>query len=524
MSAPPSRLRSLLPWVAVALVILAAARVAWVCDDAYITFRSIDHWQLGYGPVWNPAERVQAYTHPLWMLLLAGVSSISGELYFTAIGTGLVLSTIALSALIRIPGAHALWPALLALGASKAWTEFATSGLENSLSYALIACSAASLSRATMGPRGILGTALLLGLAPLCRPDLALIALPAALVVVLAAASHRRLLLGTLLAGLLPGLAWTTFATIYYGSPLPNTALAKLGHAETSQAVGQGLAYFSSSLQLDPALLPVTCVGLAVALASLRQRPGLAALALGSLAYLGYVLSIGGDFMSGRFLTVPLLVAVAGLMCTPDPAPSALRKRLAWGVGTGAVLLSLTSAAGPLRTGSDFHVPDWDDSGIADERGWYYPHLGLVPILREGRDPPKPGRERRRGEGKVRMGKAIGMDGYMAGPHVHLVDAYALCDPLLARIPSDEELGRPGHWIRPVPHGYLETLKTGQNQLVDPEVRALWEDVYLATRAPLRAPGRAAAILRLATAGRTSPIVGVPPMQRPPRSEVHEQR
>ncbi len=42
---------------------------AWVCDDAYITFRSIDNLVNGLGPVWNAGERVQAFTHPLWFLL-----------------------------------------------------------------------------------------------------------------------------------------------------------------------------------------------------------------------------------------------------------------------------------------------------------------------------------------------------------------------------------------------------------------------------------------------------------------------
>jgi len=523
MKPTSARLQAALPWLVVGLVIATAGRVAWVCDDAYITFRTIDHWQLGYGPVWNPAERVQAFTHPLWMMLLAGISALTGELYFTAIATGLTLSTLALVALVRSPGAVLLWPALLALGASKAWTEFCTSGLENSLSYALVAFVAAALSRPTLGSVGVVLTALALGLLPLSRPDLALIALPAALVLVASAWSRRALLAATLAAGLLPGLAWTTFSTIYYGSPLPNTALAKLGHAEGAQSLKQGIAYFASSWQLDPALLPTTFIGLAVGLVAFRKRPGLAALCLGAVAYLAYVLSIGGDFMSGRFFSVPLLIAVSVLTTSSEVQPSTARRGLAWTVGGLALVLSLTSDASPLRTPSDFHVPDWDDNGIADERGWYYPHLGLVPLLNEQRDPPKPGRERRRGEGRVRMGKAIGMDGYMAGPHVHLVDAYALCDPLLARIPSDEELGRPGHWIRPVPRGYLETLKSGRNQLVDPEVRSLWEDVHLATRAPIDAPGRAAAIVRLAVAGRTAPIVGVQPMDRPPRTEVHEQ-
>ncbi len=489
----------------IVLVLAISLRVAWVCDDAYITVRTIDHWQLGYGPVWNTAERVQTYTHPLWMGLLALVSLATGELYFTAIATGIVCSAAGLVMLARLPGAMVTWPVLLLLGFSKAWTEFATSGLENALSYALVGGAIAMMSAPTLTRRQSLLAALFLGLVPLCRPDLALVVAVPALVLVWSTRGSPAVLA----TGLIPGVLWTAFATIYYGSPLPNTALAKLGHAPLLQNLGQGALYFWNSLSLDPVLLPTAALGLGLGLGQSRTKPAMGAFAVGAVLYLLYVWSIGGDFMSGRFFTVPFFIAVAGLMSSGS--------RWVLGAVPVGLLLTLSNAAGPLRTGGDFHVPNWDDAGIADERGWYYPHLGLVPILREQRDPPKPGRTRRAGEGTVRMGKAIGMDAYMAGPQIHLVDAYALCDPLLARIPSDETLGRPGHWIRPVPRGYLESLKSGRNELVDPEVAALWEDVKLATRAPLWTPGRAAAIARLAVFGRTRPIAGVPPMTTPPQ-------
>src|SRR6187402_2076752 len=44
-------------------------RYAWVAEDAYITFRVVDNFTHGYGLRWNVAERVQVYTHPLWLLL-----------------------------------------------------------------------------------------------------------------------------------------------------------------------------------------------------------------------------------------------------------------------------------------------------------------------------------------------------------------------------------------------------------------------------------------------------------------------
>lgn len=43
---------------------------SWLSDDAFITMRSVDNLIHGFGPTWNIGERVQSFTHPLWMLLL----------------------------------------------------------------------------------------------------------------------------------------------------------------------------------------------------------------------------------------------------------------------------------------------------------------------------------------------------------------------------------------------------------------------------------------------------------------------
>jgi arabinofuranosyltransferase len=493
----------------------AAALVAWVCDDAYISFRASHHWLLGHGPVFNVGERVVAFTHPLWLALVTAAAALSGEHYVTAIALGLALTALTLGALARLPGAAAGAPALLGLAASKAFAEFSTSGLENSLAHALLALAAVALSRPALGPGALRGVALALGLLPLVRPDLGLITLPPGLLLLHLAPGHR----GALLLGLLgPGAAAALGMLIWSGFPYPNTAAAKLGHADLPWRALMGWRYLEASLRWDPITPAAVALGLGRAL--LRARApggaGLGALALGALLYALYPFWMGGDFMSGRFYTAPLVVAVAGLLIgDPDAPPRGVGRPGAALFGALALAAGLLNPVGPWRAGRAFHVPNWDDAGIADERGWYYPHLGLWPMLAEGRDPPKPGGPRRPGEPAVRMGKAIGLDAYMAGPGVHLVDAYALCDPLLARIPSDEVRARPGHWIRPVPAGYRETLLTGQPHFTDPEVAALWADLQLATRGPLLAPGRAAALLRLNLRGRTAPIRGVPPARGP---------
>ena len=56
-----------------ALLILYAIvvlRTAWLSDDAYITFRTIDNFIGGYGLRWNAVKRVKAFTHPLSMFFL----------------------------------------------------------------------------------------------------------------------------------------------------------------------------------------------------------------------------------------------------------------------------------------------------------------------------------------------------------------------------------------------------------------------------------------------------------------------
>jgi hypothetical protein len=57
--------------LALAGFLFLIARNSWLSDDAYVTFRTVDNFMYGYGLTWNVDERVQVYTHPLWMLLLS---------------------------------------------------------------------------------------------------------------------------------------------------------------------------------------------------------------------------------------------------------------------------------------------------------------------------------------------------------------------------------------------------------------------------------------------------------------------
>jgi len=43
----------------------------WTCDDAFIDLHVVDNLLAGHGPVFNVGERVEVYTSPIWLGLLA---------------------------------------------------------------------------------------------------------------------------------------------------------------------------------------------------------------------------------------------------------------------------------------------------------------------------------------------------------------------------------------------------------------------------------------------------------------------
>jgi arabinofuranosyltransferase len=112
----------------------------WMGDDAHITFRSVWNFVRGYGMTYNPDERVQAFTHPLWMLLISAVHLVTREFYFSVTILSWVLDVAAGWVLLRrartLAGATlvVLWAI-----SSKALIDYTSSGLEYPLSYFLIA-------------------------------------------------------------------------------------------------------------------------------------------------------------------------------------------------------------------------------------------------------------------------------------------------------------------------------------------------------------------------------------------------
>jgi arabinofuranosyltransferase len=286
--------------------------------------------------------------------------------------------------------------------------------------------------------------------------------------------------------GVIPMVIWELFSVIYYGFPFPNTAYAKLSNGVPPGDLAiQGVAFLLNSAADDPLTLLAIGVFVSVALAT-RARVSWP-IALGIVLYLIYVIRVGGDFMSGRFLTAPLFSAVALFARLTLPWTSFFTSAVTaavFGLGVFATIRPpLTTPDGlvnPIR-------PLGEIAGIRETRAFYYRYTGL---LRWSREVPLPhflweteGREARVKKGVVQRGP-IGLFGYYAGPEVHVVDFYALSDPLLARLPSRGRW-RIGHFQRRIPGGYLESIRTGRNVITDPAVAMKYEQLKIITQDPL---------------------------------------
>ena len=141
---PAADTRVTLPWRLAALVTVVFAvlllRSAWMSDDAAISWRTVLNVTHGFGLTFNIAERVQTFTHPLWLLLLTGTYLIAGNLFVATIALSMAVSLIAFWIAIR--RAATVWQAALAavvLVFSRAFVDFDVSGLENPLFNLLIA-------------------------------------------------------------------------------------------------------------------------------------------------------------------------------------------------------------------------------------------------------------------------------------------------------------------------------------------------------------------------------------------------
>ncbi len=382
-------------WLGLAVFAVSVWQLKWVADDGYIYLTYVQNLvDLGNGAVFNPGERIEAYTSWLWFATLSAIGFLVprsiAELPDIALVLGFVLSMVAAALWIPIerrarrprPDAtrnNIVNLPLAVMAGTYVFRSFATSGLETSLLLLWLGACVLAIYRREPSLRTI---AVLAGVAPLVRPDLGLVGL--ALAVVLAVLCRRRRVGGRELAVLallaVTPLVFTSIGRIlYYAQLAPNTFYAK---TDAGHGVADGLNYLSDVTSVyglgwlvlvilagvavgaprrrfptepaadsDPEPADVPRDGEAVRVGSAgadfdrwrtERRALLLVLALISAIY---VLAVGGDFMHGRFWITPwvfLLGASAGM--GSDLAEVVARRHPAQERVHGAIAAAVMSA------------------------------------------------------------------------------------------------------------------------------------------------------------------------------------
>jgi arabinofuranosyltransferase len=459
----------LLVLLAPALIVLVGAwSHRWVDEDGFINLRVIDQILAGHGPVFNEGERVEVSTSPLWIAaLLAGRLTIGWALRLewvaVVLGIAATVGGFVLAALAgrRLqPEAAVVVPVgVLCVAALPVVWDFATAGLEMGLVWLWVAASwSLLLRRARTGEpgagRGRTATLVVLGLGPLVRPDLGIMAVVFLAAWVLVARPRGRRLAADALAAAAVPVLYQVFRMGYYGAPVPNTGLAK---GASSHYLFMGVDYLQDLSRPYALWIPLIPVLLAFVLTA-RRAPGpvrlvIAAAVLAGVAHGTYIVLIGGDYLHGRLL-LPALFAVA------LPAALPLERRfvpvLAIAGGVAWAVVVMASVRYENRPGLGFDAPDvvdqrqtlWAGERVVrrptvgeaireaqerGERGVLLPHLprplpkgGPLPVLDAAPAPLAP-------DDLVTLEASIGILGYQAGPDVVVVDLRGLADPLTAR-------------------------------------------------------------------------------------------
>jgi arabinofuranosyltransferase len=480
-------------------------RTAWLCDDAYISYRTIDNFVNGYGLTYNPGQRVQAFTHPLWVIIHIPFYYLSSNAYVIGLLVSMLVSISAVAFLVikvvRKP-IHQMF-VLLLLFSSKAFMDFSTSGLENPLSHLLLALFVFIYLYKTADKRYLIWLSLVSGLAMLNRMDSILLFAPALAFVWWPQRSWKSFL--WVLLGLSPFLLWEVFALIYYGFPFPMSAYSKLNVGlSRGDLLVQGWYYFWNVFGKDPITLFTIVAGLTTPfyLKQKKHQP----LVVGMALYLLYIFWIGGDFMQGRFFCAPFFLAVIIL--------STIEFDLKVWVLPLPVLMGFLSLGSPMLSGADygvgFMVKMPMDHGITDERAYYFQSTGLIAI--EGWEPESElvdrGKGLKKSGAKFYITGNMGLIGYYAGPKLHLIDRYALTDPFLAQLPNSYQPNwRPGHNQRLIPPGYIKSLTSESNKLRDKKLQQLYNATNLLSKGSIWSSKRLKTIFQFNFTGKYKGLI-----------------
>lgn len=464
--------------------LMVVLRNAWVCDDAYISFRVVDNFVNGFGLRWNIAERVQAFTNPLWVLVLTPVYALTREIFFTSIIVSLflVVGTVIISAYRISKSLIAGCFGIITLALSDAFVDFSTSGLENPLTFLLLSIFLWIFFGQEKDNAKIVKLSFVGSLLAVNRLDNLIFCLPPLIYSFWQVRSWQSVRL--MLLGFLPLIFWELFSLIYFGFPFSNTAYAKLNLGFNDiRMIKMGFSYILNSIEIDP--LTILVISTAIVISLLTRSKKSIVLSISLIVYILYIIRIGGCFMTGRFFAAPFLIGTLSLMHLWKN----MSLKFILCAAVPIIILGFISERSPIYAkASDSEAIFMLRNGITDERAYYNPTNGLMTYDRHAPMWPNHawshrGKTMREENTRFHVTGAVGMMGYFGGPNLYILDVHALTDPILSRLPLITNVKyKIGHYRRVLPPGLLKTLETDTNYIAHPDLAKYYDKIRLITR------------------------------------------
>jgi hypothetical protein len=386
-----------LEWLYLAVGLVLVVRYRWLMDDSFVYFRYVDNLLfLKLGLVYNAGEYVEGFSSPLYSLVLIALRSLGpgwpaivtgiGCAAFTAFWALIVALNRELSprdsAIVNLPLAY--------LVTNYGLASFFTSGLETPLAHVMAPALALYLLR----PKSR-WLAIVVGLAPLARPELALAVGLAALFVWWRTRGFPWTLF---VAATLASGGWLVFRIHYYADLFPNTF-----HLKDGVRFEQGWRYLIDTAATYHAAgfaVAVVAVALLVRRRAKQGGPGesrshagerIAMLVIAG-AITAYVARVGGSHVHYWYLAFPFSLAVCASSGIAEAALcgfEAGRRRLlgpavALGVSSGVFFLFPPQlSAHPFFGGAEHESVDF-----IDDAEWHRSHASLQPALLAGKMNP----------------------------------------------------------------------------------------------------------------------------------------
>lgn len=217
-------------------------------DDAYIYFRYSDNWAAGLGLVYNPGERVIAFTSYLWVVLIGGIKELAGGFPTTSIVTivNTLLFAVYCYVLWRFLDRRRLcyWAVVIMLLFYFPFVDASVNGMETTLFLVVLVATLLAL-RKGRSTKAIS----LAAIAVVTRPEGVMLLLPACAISWRSLSSQKRLMAAafsavTIIAAILIPIY------LYFGTVLPHSMLAKSSQVTSANWGGTRTSALSKALLL----------------------------------------------------------------------------------------------------------------------------------------------------------------------------------------------------------------------------------------------------------------------------------